>query len=287
MLQTLENLREIHTIGPDCKEWIIGQERFPQLAHYHFLCIGDSALLPPYNIAKKVPPFSMIIACYEGVGLFHDLAEKQTVEWGPNQVLICPKGSPCAYEMKDSEKRPWKLAWTLYVDPEAAPISHYKKATLLDIECEAFVKTIQLMSLESTSASNTEAMLSLISLTHHYMRQICGTSQVDSRLTQLWQRVEGDLGHPWTNTEMASKANLSIEHLRRLCLKHYGQSPMKHLHHLRMLKACIWLRSEKLTIESIAYRLGFSTIYSFCNSFRRWSGVAPGKFRKSGAQLQK
>ena len=285
MLQTLINLRDIHMIGQDCREWIIGQERFPQLINHHILCIGDSTLLPPYNIAKRCPPFSLIVACYEGCGLFHDLKEKRTIEWGPNQVLICPKGSPCSYGMRDSEKKPWKLAWVLYVDPETVPITNFKDARLINSECEAFVKTIQLLNTESTSSADSEAIQSLISLTHHYMRQLCGTTGIDNRLTRLWKRVEGNLNYPWTNAEIAREANLSIEHLRRLCLKHHGRSPMKHLHHLRMLQACTWLKSGNWTIESIAYRLGFSTVYSFSNSFKRWSSVSPGEFRKKNSYI--
>jgi AraC-like DNA-binding protein len=36
---------------------------------------------------------------------------------------------------------------------------------------------------------------------------------------------------------------------------------------------------EGLELADVAFRLGFSDVSSFSRSFRRWTGVSPGRYR--------
>jgi AraC-like DNA-binding protein len=48
-------------------------------------------------------------------------------------------------------------------------------------------------------------------------------------------------------------------------------------------RACEYLRDSNLTVEEIAYRLGFSCIKTFRSAFTRWTGQTPTGFRKDAS----
>lgn len=92
-------------------------------------------------------------------------------------------------------------------------------------------------------------------------------------------KVQEDLGRDWTVPLMAKTVAVSEEHLRRLCIRDYGQSPMRRLSQLRMQRACVRLNDPKLKLETIAGQLGFSSMYAFSAAFKRTIGVSPSGFR--------
>jgi transcriptional regulator GlxA family with amidase domain len=44
-----------------------------------------------------------------------------------------------------------------------------------------------------------------------------------------------------------------------------------------------YLRETTMTMEDIAFALGFSDSANFRHAFRRWTGKAPQEFRREGA----
>jgi transcriptional regulator GlxA family with amidase domain len=104
--------------------------------------------------------------------------------------------------------------------------------------------------------------------------------RIDERLWRVWQEVDADLGKPWTNAAMARIACMSEEHLRRLCLRYYRQTPMERVFQLRMQRATGLLSMSPRKIEDIAYDVGFSSIFSFSSAYKRWCGHSPSERRK-------
>jgi AraC-like DNA-binding protein len=44
------------------------------------------------------------------------------------------------------------------------------------------------------------------------------------------------------------------------------------------------LRKSRLSLEEIAFSFGFSELSTFHHAFRRWTGIAPGEFRRTAKQ---
>jgi len=78
--------------------------------------------------------------------------------------------------------------------------------------------------------------------------------------------------------EVARHLHMTDRTLRRR-LKDEKTSFRKILAELRMRMAAKYLRETDLSIREIAYSLGFSEEGSFRQAFRRWSAVAPRRFR--------
>ena len=74
-------------------------------------------------------------------------------------------------------------------------------------------------------------------------------------------------------------SGLSFEHLRRLCLKEIGRTPMNHLTHLRIQQAIRLVGESDIKLEAVARQVGFANGNSFAAAFKRSTGHAPSQFR--------
>ncbi|MEU8898068.1 AraC family transcriptional regulator [Nocardia sp. NPDC048505] len=93
----------------------------------------------------------------------------------------------------------------------------------------------------------------------------------------LMRRLHGRLGQE----DVAASLNLSLRTMRRrlaeegtsyrqLCSETYGSLAED-------------LLSTGLTVEDVAYRMGYSGAPSFSNAFKQWRGVSPGRFARTAA----
>ena len=79
---------------------------------------------------------------------------------------------------------------------------------------------------ESSSAAQPSMLQSWVDLIHRYVLRFATPLERDDRLHLLWQRVMDKLSEDWTLARLAKEAGYSGEHLRRLCQKQLGRSPM-------------------------------------------------------------
>jgi AraC-like DNA-binding protein len=98
-------------------------------------------------------------------------------------------------------------------------------------------------------------------------------------LIQTLQGLILDLEYgPASLGDIANRLALSERTLRRR-LRALGTSYNKILRDLRSSTAQEWLRDGTLTIESIAWRLGYTETANFRHAFKRWTGQSPQAFR--------
>ena len=63
-----------------------------------------------------------------------------------------------------------------------------------------------------------------------------------------------------------------------------GEPPLTYLTRWRMEKATRLLRSGHAAIAEIAARVGYDAEAAFSKAFKRWTGMAPGAYRRASAQ---
>lgn len=85
-----------------------------------------------------------------------------------------------------------------------------------------------------------------------------------------------------TNDELAALTSLSTVYFRKLFTELYGMSPITYVHTLRIKKATEMLQSDYGSITNIAQSLGYSTIYDFSRTFKKYMRVSPSNYLKSG-----
>lgn len=95
------------------------------------------------------------------------------------------------------------------------------------------------------------------------------------------EAVLHNLARPTSFNAVAKDLKMSVRTLRRK-LQEENTSFRTVVDELRMQMAIKYLRDTDLTIEEIAFVLGFSEAASFRQAFRRWTHETPNKFRRLG-----
>ena len=81
---------------------------------------------------------------------------------------------------------------------------------------------------------------------------------------------------------MARAAGYSRHHFSRVFAAHEGVSPARYLTRIRMEEAARLLRADPAPIKEVARRSGFNDPNYFGKVFRRYFGIGPRDFRRSG-----
>jgi AraC-like DNA-binding protein len=78
--------------------------------------------------------------------------------------------------------------------------------------------------------------------------------------------------------KMASTAFMSKFHYTRIFKKVYGLSPRQYLKDLRINKAKELLK-QGLNVTQVCIDVGYDSVPTFCNIFKRATGYSPGEYR--------
>ncbi len=105
------------------------------------------------------------------------------------------------------------------------------------------------------------------------------------RVTKAREWIEDCQLSQVTISELARECCLSEYHLHRTFRQVFGISPHQYLISCRIETAKILLQKENLRVLDVAHQTGFSDIHTFSKTFRKKTGVAPGKWRNSFADL--
>lgn len=90
-----------------------------------------------------------------------------------------------------------------------------------------------------------------------------------------------DLAAPWTVASLAATSGLSRSAFAARFADTMGQSPVQYLTHCRMRRAMTLLRTERMTLASVAARTGYGSEAAFSAAFVRYAGVSPGAYRRA------
>ncbi|HEX9468142.1 MAG TPA: AraC family transcriptional regulator [Bradyrhizobium sp.] len=90
---------------------------------------------------------------------------------------------------------------------------------------------------------------------------------------------------PTSFERVAGRLGMSMRTLRRK-LEQEGTSFRELIDELRAHAAIKYVRDTDLTIEDIAYALGFSDAAAFRHAFRRWTKSAPNEYRRARIDIE-
>ena len=80
--------------------------------------------------------------------------------------------------------------------------------------------------------------------------------------------------------DLVAGIGLDKSYFIRLFKKSIGVPPMKYATNLKMSAASDLLRTTSEPLATVAARVGFDDEYHFAKRFKKWSGMAPGRYRK-------
>ncbi len=101
----------------------------------------------------------------------------------------------------------------------------------------------------------------------------------DPRLGGVIAALHREPGRHWTVESMAREMGVSRSVFAERFLAVTGITPLRYVTELRMRLASQWLTRERLPVEDVAERLGYSSQAAFSRAFKRTTGHSPGAYR--------
>jgi AraC family transcriptional regulator of arabinose operon len=105
-------------------------------------------------------------------------------------------------------------------------------------------------------------------------------ARLDPRLRRAMDFICRNLARPLQLGTIAGSAGISVSHLLRLFRHHAGTSPSKFVELQRLERARQMLEATPLTVQSIAWEVGFENPFYFTQRFKRQTGLSPREFRR-------
>lgn len=106
----------------------------------------------------------------------------------------------------------------------------------------------------------------------------------DDRLSPALQLMHADVGRDWHISELAAACAMSRSSFADRFTKIAGVPPVTYLFRWRMRQAERALADGSASITELATSLGYQSESAFSVAFKRWSGIAPSRFRQRDPQ---
>lgn len=264
-----------HTAGPRTRERATLAARCEELAFTGIAVTGVSEAHWPYHMARRPGDRSHALICTKGHGEVW-----QNGEWTlctPGMIYLAPKGETHAYRAVRGVA--WHHVWVIYQPTTLISMPRHSELRRCEESHEALVHALNGLNIEVATGRNVSRRRLWAGLVNSYWQSIITSNAPRRRLDPLWRLVDDDLAHPWTLAELARKARVSDEHLRRLALSEVGRSPLRQVTWLRLTRASALLQTTRMKLEEIAQRVGYGDAFSFSTAYRRWFGAPPSAGR--------
>jgi len=273
------DLREIHNIGNDTKERILAAAACPALAKHDFQLVGFSGARRGFQFQRINPEMVQLMLCLEGTG--EVWVDGAWVTCKPGEAYICPPKAFHSYEKRDDEV--WSVCWMQasaeWYERSSAPGD---KPAIISVDSGPIVTAMEGLMHEALDVDADSAMVLWAGLLDIYMSRALSPEIGDRRLAKVFGEVAAHPAWCWTLVKLAEHAGMSGEQLRRLCLKHYGHSPMHHVAVIRMRHAESLLEAESYTVGRVAEAVGYENAFAFSTAFKRVMGHPPSTTHRSG-----
>ena len=264
-------LPEVHRIGQETREWVITADMAPALTECGIYLAGWSHARSGFEFVRPLWAMSQVLACASGRGeVWYEDEWRQSIE---GTAYLTPARNFSAYRAV-GEVQPWIVYWVTY----HTPIIDGNLPLLIRSDIKPFANAIEDLYREAVGYSERRVMSHLTHLVHTHAQRLVGSAMYDPRLRKLWNRVQENLEHNWTVDTLAKEIGVSDEHLRRLCLKELGTSPMEHVTKIRMRHAVSLLVTGHYTVSAVAERVGYSSPFAFSAAFKRLLGIPPSHY---------
>ncbi|HKS37786.1 MAG TPA: AraC family transcriptional regulator [Verrucomicrobiae bacterium] len=270
-------MRGVKALNVEWRPWIAEFPECGALNQHQIIHVGIMEAMAPTRIVRTKQTTTYFLACFGGKG-------KVLID---GRWRMCTAGSACllpAHALNAFDAVPgacWKFCWVCYQQPpEQRPIADSTSPVMARFESQPLHSAILGLMHECAGAAQPTLIHHWVELVHAYVLRFARPVEHDDRLALLWKRVVAHLSEDWSLARLAREAGYSNEHLRRLCRRQLGRSPMHQVTYLRMRRAAELLAATEQTIEAIAEEVGYQNPFVFSNAFTKWIGWRPSEYRR-------
>lgn len=287
MAKTHAQLSETHTLGAQTRQWVVRASTAdprpwlqatpvcPALTQHQIAHLGVCHAVAPYRVVRMKQSGTYFLACFGGGGRL--LVEGRWQVCNAGTTCLLPPHILNAFYAEPGA--PWEFVWVRYEQPtDQRPIAGASSPVLAKFDPEPVRHAALGLHYEAKGAAVPAQMQHWADLIHAYVLRFARPWQVEDRLWLVWEGVAAHLDEEWTLERLARLAHMSTEHLRRLCHRQLGRSPMHQVIFLRMRRAAELLSTTNDKVETIANAVGYQNPFVFSNTFKKWTGWRPSEF---------
>ncbi len=269
-------LAEMHIVGDSTEEWKVRAADCPSLTLHHIAHVGVAEATVPYEMVRLDLAGTYFLSCSRGRGQILLDGRWQTCREG--WACLAPPHALLAFRAMKGAR--WEFTWVRYQEQAGQkPLLSSSSPALAKFDPLPLRHAVLGLHSEMKSQTAPVAVGHWVELIHAYVRRFAQPWQTDDRLGHLWEHVAARLGEPWSLDLLARRCHLSTEHLRRLCRRELGRSPMHHVIFLRMQLAAKLLSTTDDKVETIASAVGYANPFVFSTTFKKWVGWRPSEYR--------
>jgi len=271
------HMRGVQAMNVESRPWIEDFPVCPALNQYQIIHVGIEKTSAPMQIVRTKQTTTYFLACQGGRG-------RVLID---GRWRVCREGFACllpAHTLNAFEAIPgnhWEFCWVCFKRPsEQRPIADVTTPVMARFDPLPLQSAILGLMHECNGPGQPTLMQEWADLIHAYVLRFAQPTNQPDQLRLLWERVATHLAEDWSLARLAREAGYSNEHLRRLCRRQLGRSPMHQVTYLRMRRAAELLATTELTITAITYEIGYHNPFVFSNAFTKWVGLRPSEYRR-------
>ena len=269
-------LVETHLVGPQTHEQIVRAAECHALGPHGIAHVGVADAAAPYTMVRTDLPGSYFLACFTGEGRI--LLDGRWQRCVAGTACLAPPHVLHAFHAVPGKR--WGFVWVRYASEAGhGPLINSSAPVLAKFPVEPVRAAVEGLYQEQAAGAQPAALHHWVELVHGYVTRFAQPWHVEDRLTKLWESVAANPGAPWSLGELAQSAHCSGEHLRRLCRRQLGRTPMQQVTYLRLRHAAKLLTESDDKLEVIATAVGYANPFVFSNTFKKWTGWRPSEYR--------
>ncbi len=263
--------------GARSHRWVLEAKDCSELAVRHMARLGIDEAQVPYCRVRLQPAGSFFLAVLEGEGRV--LLEGRWQKIGPGMMCLAPPRVLNALVATEGPR--WVFAWVRYDEPSwVSPLVGASSPLRVRAAAEEFGHVVHGLRREWEGEQDPAQLHHWVGLLQGLALRVARPWHSDSRVGQLWDVVANDLAENWKLGSLAARCNVSVEHLRRLCRREFGRSPMEHVTYMRIRQAQTLLETTENKLDHIAASVGYHSNDVFTRAFVRCVGVTPSHYRE-------
>ena len=240
-----------------------------------YVCdVGYHKTPPLHSYGPAVRPYYLLHLIETGKGKMIRNGQSTPLEKG-QAFLICPD-EVTTYQADESE--PWEYYWISFYGSYSKAIVEqtvnglffpYRQSGLL-----ALKNAIEQENTDTVDALNT---LFGVLASIKNISQNAKENPIETSLKYL----ESNYFRSIHIEDVAKTLGYSRAHFTTLFASATGVSPYRYLLNIRLEKAKDFLKNSSLSIEEIAFSVGFSSLVRFSELFKKHVGVSPTRYRRN------
>lgn len=263
--------------GPRTRRWSLDRNQCAELAAHRIAWLGLDTVYRPYSRVRLAPSGSFVLACLEGEGRV--LLEGRWERVTAGSLCLAPPRVLNAFHAVPGQR--WVFAWVRFDEPPPVkPMVGAGSPLRLAAGAEELGRAMAGLCAEWEGERDAALVHHWIHLVHGITRRLARPWRSESRIAALWEAVTRDLEADWKLSTLAAQSALSTEHLRRVCRRELGRTPMEHVTYMRMQRAQELLETSDEKLDAIAPQIGYRSAVVFSRAFARVVGLTPTEYRE-------